>query len=354
MSIINEELDLRKIKYDLLEAIHECSQRGLYQSVKWLSELNFSITNHQLPPEDCPKFVETIDKEYDLHVLSKSYFDLKEYDRCGYFIKDCKSPKTRFLYLYSRYLSIEKKKLDSATDTIFVPGVIKNTDLKNLCSTIQIDYYEKKLDGFCLYLYGIVLKKLELNKQALDVFVEAVNLSPTNWSAWQELALVIPNKNKLISLNLPDHWMKHFFLAYAYLEQLCFDESLEIYNNLCMQGFEKNTYITAQRAILYHNCKEYNKAVDTYKELLLEDPYRLDSLDIYSNFLYVQGFKTELADLAHKAVSVDKYRVETCCIIGNNSYLILVNDYSFFLLLQVIYTVYVLNMRKLFFIFKGV
>jgi tetratricopeptide (TPR) repeat protein len=47
------------------------------------------------------------------------------------------------------------------------------------------------------------------------------------------------------------------------------------------------------------------------------DPYRLDNLDTYSNLLYVQEMKTQLADLAHKVVLVDKYRVETCCVIGN-------------------------------------
>lgn len=46
------------------------------------------------------------------------------------------------------------------------------------------------------------------------------------------------------------------------------------------------------------------------------DPYRLDNLDTYSNILYVKELKTELADLAHTAVNIDKYRVETCCVIG--------------------------------------
>lgn len=318
MNGIIEQLDLKKIKYDLLQGIQECTQRGLMQCVKRLSELNHSITNHQLNPEDCPRFIENYDTEYDLYLLAKSYYDLKEYDRCAYFLKNCSSSRCRFLYFYSLYLSYEKKKLDTMSDTNFSCDPSKNNDLKNLCSMIQLDYVEKKLDGYCLYIYGVILKKLELDKQAMDIFVEAVNLTPINWSAWQELALVIPNKNKLMSLNLPDHWMKYFFFAYAYLEHLCFDDSLEIYNNLCAQGFEKNTFIKAQCAVLYHNCKDYFKAIDTYKELLAEDPFRLDSLDIYSNFLYVQGLKTELADLAHKAVSIDKYRVETCCIIGNN------------------------------------
>lgn len=316
MNFIIEQFDLITVKSDLIRGIYESSQRGLTQCVKRLSELNHSITNCTLPMENYPRFDETFDVEHDLYLLSKSYFDLREYDRCAHFLKGCTSSRSRFLYFYSLYLSYEKKKLDTMTDTNFSSDPMKNNHLKNLCSIIQTDYHDKKLDGYCLYIYGVILKKLGLTGQALDILLEAVNLAPTNWSAWQELALVIPNKNKLNTLNFPNHWMKYFFLAYAYLEHLCFDESLEIYNNLCLQGFEKNTFIKAQCAILYHNCKDYYKAIDNYKELLAEDPYRLDSLDIYSNFLYVQGLKTELAELAHKAAAIDKYRVETCCIIG--------------------------------------
>ena len=40
-------------------------------------------------------------------------------------------------------------------------------------------------------------------------------------------------------------------------------------------------------------------------------------MDVYSNVLYVQINQPELAQLAHQAFQVDKYRVETCCIVGN-------------------------------------
>lgn len=46
------------------------------------------------------------------------------------------------------------------------------------------------------------------------------------------------------------------------------------------------------------------------------DPYRLDNLDTYSNLLYVKEMNTQLADLAHTVVTIDKFRVETCCVIG--------------------------------------
>lgn len=61
---------------------------------------------------------------------------------------------------------------------------------------------------------------------------------------------------------------------------------------------------------------DVDKALEIFKKLRIEDPYRLDSIDIYSNVLYVKGLRTELAQLAHAATDIDKYRVETCCIVG--------------------------------------
>jgi hypothetical protein len=43
-------------------------------------------------------------------------------------------------------------------------------------------------------------------------------------------------------------------------------------------------------------------------------------MDLYSNMLYVKGEKYYLQVLANKAVEIDKYRVETCCIVGMDCY----------------------------------
>lgn len=58
---------------------------------------------------------------------------------------------------------------------------------------------------------------------------------------------------QLNSLVLPDHWMKHFFLGHAFLEQQLNDDALDIYIALQQQGFEKSTYLIAQTAIAFHN-----------------------------------------------------------------------------------------------------
>ena len=54
-----------------------------------------------------------------------------------------------------------------------------------------------------------------------------------------------------------------------------------------------------------------------FEELHSQDPYRLDNLDTYSNILYVKEAKAALSHLAHVAMKNDKYRPETCCIVGN-------------------------------------
>ena len=63
--------------------------------------------------------------------------------------------------------------------------------------------------------------------------------------------------------------------------------------------------------------REVDQAVQYFKQLSEIDPYRLDNLDTYSNLLYVKEQRVELAYLAHKTAQIDKYRTETCCVIGN-------------------------------------
>ncbi len=48
--------------------------------------------------------------------MAKNYFDLGEYDRAAHFLESSRSPEVYFLYMYSRYLSGEKKRLDDSAD----------------------------------------------------------------------------------------------------------------------------------------------------------------------------------------------------------------------------------------------
>ena len=62
---------------------------------------------------------------------------------------------------------------------------------------------------------------------------------------------------------------------------------------------------------------DFEAATILLEKLRADDPYRLEDMDVLSNMYYVNGQKSDLANLAHHCDEIDKFRVETCCVIGN-------------------------------------
>ena len=56
----------------------------------------------------------------------------------------------------------------------------------------------------------------------------------------------ITDRAEIEEMDLPDHWMKQFFLAHTYLELQLNEESLGIYFGLQARGLQDSTYILAQ------------------------------------------------------------------------------------------------------------
>ena len=63
--------------------------------------------------------------------------------------------------------------------------------------------------------------------------------------------------------------------------------------------------------------RQVDQAVKYFLQVIATDPCRLDNLDTYSNLLYVKEQRVDLAHLAHRVSAIDKYRPETCSVIGN-------------------------------------
>lgn len=134
--------------------------------------------------------------------------------------------------------------------------------------------------------YGVVLRKQDLLKEAVDVFVEAIHALPLHWGAWLELSNLVTNVEmvntflfldadvisqkeliwfhlswslvvspQLKSLSLPDCWVKDFFMAHMYTELQMIKEALQKYQSLIEAGFCKSTYIISQIAVAYHNIR---------------------------------------------------------------------------------------------------
>jgi anaphase-promoting complex subunit 8 len=81
--------------------------------------------------------------------------------------------------------------------------------------------------------------------------------------------------------------------------------------------FPKSAFLKAQRAQLLYHSKDFEESAAIFASLLHFDPYRLDAMDNYSNVLYVLDHRPTLAFLAQLAAHADKFRPETCCIVGN-------------------------------------
>ena len=77
------DLDLPELKAEILAKIYQCQQRGLTHSFKWLSEILYSLRKHGTLAATFPKV--SLEQECEVYFLAKSYFDLKEYDRCAFF-----------------------------------------------------------------------------------------------------------------------------------------------------------------------------------------------------------------------------------------------------------------------------
>lgn len=81
--------------------------------------------------------------------------------------------------------------------------------------------------------------------------------------------------------------------------------------------FPTSSFLLTCNALLLYHAKDLMAAEQHFSRLLSLHPHRLDSLDHYSNILYVLNMRPKLAFLAHLCSSVDKFRPESCVVIGN-------------------------------------
>jgi anaphase-promoting complex subunit 8 len=84
-----------------------------------------------------------------------------------------------------------------------------------------------------------------------------------------------------------------------------------------LQVFPSSSFLLSCSALLSYHAKDLITAEQAFGRLLALHPHRLDSLDHYSNILYVMNLRSKLAFLAHLCSAVDKFRPESCVVIGN-------------------------------------
>ncbi|CAI5742209.1 unnamed protein product [Hyaloperonospora brassicae] len=394
-------MDPAVIAAQLRVAVGDLRARGLNKATQFAAELLLGIGEAAACRESSSKSRNDDDSsdeaedwaEADRYEAAKACFDMGEYLRAHHLLSICTerdvgscrrlTHKTHFLRNYSLFMAGEKAK-EEMDLVINVTGSSKELDrnlhrqgtnphLKELYLSLSSAYQQNLLDGFGLYLYAVVLKRLgyststgsteaqsstpvsmktrrrvdsaeEQKRQHvryLDaanvqtgstsesgvltfdvatrfILVESIRLYPWNWSAWMELAAHSPftsNEEEII-LATSCSWMFQLFQAHVLLDQQQNDGARVLLTGL-EEHFPRSTYLLAQQALTSYHIRDFDLSQEQFERLAAQDPHRMENMDVYSNVLYVKENKTELSRLAHRAIKVEKYRPETCCIIGN-------------------------------------
>ena len=101
------------------------------------------------------------------------------------------------------------------------------------------------------------------------------------------------------------------------LELQLFEEAASFYKQLELQGLQKSPYILSQLAVCYFNLREIEDSYEYFVRQRQLDPYSLESMDTFSNVLYVNNLKPELGLLAQSLQDIDMYKPTTNFVVAN-------------------------------------
>ncbi|KAH7134978.1 anaphase promoting complex subunit 8 [Dendryphion nanum] len=236
------------------------------------------------------------------------------------------SQKSLFLALYAKYIAGERR-MNEDSEMILGPqdgGVTVNKELPGISAILE-EWFKhlpssgRHPQGWLEYLYGIVLAKGKNEELALNYLIESVNLCPYNWGGWQEMSNLFASVEELqqVTPRLPQNIMGFIFQIYA--SQELYQSTQQMHGSLSqiLNIFTGSAFLQTQRALLFYHSKAYEDAEQIFSDLLVANPHRIDAMDCYSNVLYVLENRPKLAFLAQLAMTTDKFRPETCCVIGN-------------------------------------
>ncbi|KAI4941336.1 hypothetical protein J4E91_010781 [Alternaria rosae] len=307
-------------------------------------------------------------RETHKFLLAKTYFDCREYDRCaavflpGPLPKGASqapatptakskqgakgkakmvtpsksklsndtmkgiSQKALFLALYAKYIAGEKR-MNEDSEMILGPqdgGVTLNKELPTVSAVLEEWFRDlpnsgRQPQGWLEYLYGMVLAKGKNEQLAIDYLIKSVHQYTYNWGAWQELQALLTTMEELngIVTRLPQNLMTFIFHVTSSQELYVVNEQIHTSLSQILTIFPSSAFLKTQRALLHYHNKDFDDAEQIFSDLLISDPHRVDHLDNYSNILYVMGMRPKLAFLAQLATATDKFRPETCCVVGN-------------------------------------
>lgn len=125
---------------------------------------------------------------------------------------------------------------------------------------------------------------------------------------------------------LPEYPLARIFNVATLLDLHLSGDEIQSQLTALESSFPTSLYLKTLRATMAYNAQDFETAEDIFDEIMHLDPYRMDGIDVYSNVLFVLERRAKLGHLAKTVYDIDKFRPETCCVIGN--YYSLMSDHE--------------------------
>ncbi|KAI1356980.1 hypothetical protein F5Y01DRAFT_309521 [Xylaria sp. FL0043] len=287
--------------------------------------------------------------EIPRYLMAKAFFDCHEFQRCAETLlpanpsdisvascrmKSARLPRKKvsqrglFLACYALLIQGEKQKAEDASQILGPSdtGAVINKQLVRIRSileqwlTLEKDNSgHSSSQGWLEYLYGMVLAKDQNYDLATIWLLKSVSINPWNWGAWQELCCLVRDAKDLDSI-----YSKLQPSIMAFVFSVCCRQELHQHSNVLLSDisqlqnlFPGSSFLQGQRALVYYRMKKLESANSAFSDMLISHPRYLEFLDHYSNVLYTLGSEVRLSFAAQIASSIEPYRPETCCVIGN-------------------------------------
>lgn len=367
---------LTEVRAELRNSAVRLSRLKLYNSSKWSAEalcglcdipatpmsegftkedespLKSRSYNHKHQSENPQDLATDMDSsEYDLFLLASTLFDCKEFDRCAYFLTDVKHPELKFMKLYSKYLSWDKKTQESM-ESMLTSGNMKSSKssdegadssnggiidrlrshdsgsaaaqkfqkgadmengesagipiiLKELNHYLSTEGNQQTLGVALLhYLRGVLYKIQDISSNAINSFLSSLSIFPYNWACWTELLSCISRSDesilllKILNEKFTDEksqlMLKFFKLSLFQEFNGNIDDFIQELDYL-LSIFPNFAFLKTQHALINYHYMDYVSAGLIFENIIKIDPYRLEDMDTYSNILYVMQKPSKLA-----------------------------------------------------------
>lgn len=300
---------------ELIHAYQELQDRCMTQSATWVLEFLIEIDKNSEIKEK---------SENVQHAFAKTLFRNSEFKRAQDILQNDSSQKGMSIYFLSKILDAQRQlQQDIPEESTFIADLPVSTKHHCECYTEIVkeqEKHEKEFDAINLYLYAVSLSRASMYEKAVDVLVKSLNEFPLNSSAWKLMVNITvrfdSNVITTIVTKLPNHWTTDIFKVQLKSE-LQSEDAAASFAQLNLKRIPRVASIIALEAANHYHDRNFDKSAELFKELRTKYPLRLDTLELYSNLLFVKEDLASLSELAQNLEQIDKYRPETLTALGN-------------------------------------